>query len=218
MSVENSSRDATLAAPNAYVRSFASVVPFVDNQRGALREGFAALIAGILPFPGVDDTVGPQEGLASEALAAHGAAVRFLTGVRSVVDLQTLGSLQLFAAERAEISASLARQRTTMSLDLVLLQQRFVFVHLVANVALVLGPALLGLLDSCIHRSDRRVIMVVIMVQTIVLLQAAHKIHFAVVSFVATRRKRRFFTQETGKQVDSDQKEQGEKKTRRESP
>jgi len=93
MSVEDSPRDAALTAANAYVRSFASVVPFVDNQCGPLREGFAALITGILPFSGMDDTVGPEEGFASETLAAHRAAVRFLTSVRSVVDLQTLGGL-----------------------------------------------------------------------------------------------------------------------------
>jgi hypothetical protein len=58
-----------------------------------------------------------------------------------------------------------------MGLDLVLLQQRFVFVNLVANVAPVLALVALGLLDfSFTHRNDRRIIVV----KSIVLLQAVH--------------------------------------------
>jgi len=87
-----------------------------------------------------------------------------------------------------------------MRLDLVLLQQRFVFVNFRANVALVLA-----LLDFFSHRNDRRVIVV----QTIVLLQAVHNaflyyfVHSGVVSLQKTVSK---LTRNTAMLVSRDRK------------
>lgn len=93
MSIKYSACDATLTTSSAHVRSLARVVPVVDDQRRPLRKGFAALLARVLPFSSVDDIVGPQKRVTSEAFTAHRASIRFLTGMRPIVDLQTLSGL-----------------------------------------------------------------------------------------------------------------------------
>lgn len=165
MSVEDSSRDKALTAFRANVRSFARVIPLVNDQSGPLREGLAALVARVLPLSGVGDIVGSQQGLAGETLAAHLAGVRLFAGVRSVVDLEALRGLQLLAAQGAKIPASLAAGRVTVGPDSVLLQHRPVLEDLTAKVALVLGLVLAGFLERLLARR-------IVVVETIVLLQA----------------------------------------------
>lgn len=159
MSIKNGSCDETLTASWTNVRSFARVISLVDDQRGPLGESLAALIARVLPFPGMNDPVSPQQGLACETFAAHFAGVWLLASVRSVMNFEALRGLQLLAALRAKIPTSFVKRRISMGLDLVLLQHRFVLVNLVADVALVLGSVLIRFLDPLI-RHDRGIVVI----------------------------------------------------------
>lgn len=171
MSIKNSSCDETLTTSRTNVRSFARVISLVNNQRGPLRESLAALIARVLPFSGMYDLVGPQQGLASKTFAAHLAGVRLFAGMRSVMNFEALRRLQLLAALCAKVPTSLVERRIPVGLNLVLLQHRLVFIDLVANVAFVFRSVLVRFLESLI-RHDRRIVMV----ETIMLLQAVHVI------------------------------------------
>lgn len=123
----------------------------------------------MLAFSSVGDVVGPQQSLTSETFAAHLAGVRLLTGVRSIVDLEALRGLQLLTAQCTEISAPLVIDRITVSFDLMLLQHRFVLVHLIADIASMLDCILVEPCDLLV-RHDQGIIMV----QTIMFLQAVH--------------------------------------------
>lgn len=98
MSIEDSSRDETFTALRAKVRPFACVITLMNHQCGPLSKSFAALIARVFPFSGVSDNVSSQNSLAGETFSAHFAGVRLFAGVRSIVDLEALRGLQLFAA------------------------------------------------------------------------------------------------------------------------
>lgn len=158
MSIKNSSCDETLIASRTNIRSFARVISFMNNQRGPLRERLAALVARVLSFSGMNDFVGPQEGLASETFAAHFAGVRLFACVRSVMNFEALRGLQLLATLCAKIPTSLVGKRIPMSLDLVLLQHRLIFIDLVANVTFMFGSVLDRFLDPFI-RHDRRIVV-----------------------------------------------------------
>lgn len=175
MSVENSPGDETFSATGTNVWPFAGVVTLVDHQGGPLGESFAALVAGIFSLAGVGDVMSPQQRLAGETLAAHLAGVRFFAGVRSVVDLQTFCRLQLFAAERAEVSTPLVIRHVAVSFHFVLLQHRLVLVNLPANVAFMLGVLRLVFIQLLLDQGCW-----VVVVQPVVLLQAGiiRKIRF----------------------------------------
>lgn len=139
MSIENGPRYETFAAPRTNVRTFASVISLVNDQRGPLRKRFSTLITGVLALARVGYIVCPQQGLTGKALAADFAGIRLLTSVGPVVDLEALRCFQLLPTEGAQISAPLVIRRVAVSLHLMLLQHRLVLVHLPTDVALVLG-------------------------------------------------------------------------------
>lgn len=181
MSIKDSSCDETLTAPRTNVRSFTCVISLVNNQSGSLSEGLAALITRVLPFSGMGDIVGPKHSVAGKTLAAHLAGVRFLAGVRPVVNFEALRGLQLLAAQRAKVFASLVVRPVTVSPDLVLLQHRLVLVDFIANVAFVLGLVLAGLLKPLVRRR-------IVVVETIVLLQAVYVVEDAIARVASLHR------------------------------
>ena len=160
MSLENSSRNETLRASGANVRSLARVITFMNDECGALSERFTALIARILSFSCMRDIVSAKKCLTSETFAAYLTSVRFLACVRTIVYLQSFGSFEFLAAKCTKISSFLVHRWFTVTPRSVLFQYRFVLKYFVTDVASIFR-AIFYLEGSLLVRSRcRRIVMI----------------------------------------------------------
>lgn len=99
------------AAQRADVGPCAAVVPLVDDQRGALAEGFAAVAAHVRFLARVHALVQREVAFLDEALAAGAAHVGLVARVDAQVKLEVLARRQRLAANVAQ-EVALARVRT----------------------------------------------------------------------------------------------------------
>lgn len=102
MSIKYGSSHKTLAALLTNVRSFASVISLVNDERGSLCKRFTAFVTRIFSLSCMSYVMSSQQSLACETFPAYFASVWFLSRVGTIVYLEAFGCLEFFATQSAK--------------------------------------------------------------------------------------------------------------------